>query len=186
MRMTKTTLPALLLAAALASPALAHNHQLQDAVWDQRGQPVTSAVTGDCVYAANQLADGRVVCGKPNLPLAERTFFFAFDSAKLTPEARAKLDRIAATIKEAGNQHEARIVGFADRIGSNDYNLKLSKRRAQAVQKYLISKGVARTAVADVKAVGEAAPVTECSGDKVSAKLINCLKPDRRVELTIE
>lgn len=184
MRM-KSAFTALLLAVAIASPAIAHNHQ-QDAVWDQRGQPVTSAVTGDCVYAANQMADSGIICGKPVLPLAERTFFFGFDSAKLTPEAKAKLDKIAALIKEAGNTHEARIVGFADRVGSKDYNLKLSKRRAQAVQKYLISKGVARTAVSNVQAVGEAAPVTECSGDKVNAKLISCLKPDRRVELTIE
>lgn len=183
----KTAFAAIALAASLAAPAFAVTEQ-QDIVRDQRGAPVTSAVTGDCVYSTYQTTTDAHPCGgkAPVMELADRTFFFGFDSAKLTPEATAKLDKIAEVIKAAGNQHTAKITGFADRVGSNSYNLKLSKRRADAVQKYLIAKGVSHTQVTDVQGVGETAPVTNCKGDKVNQKLVACLKPDRRVELTIE
>lgn len=189
MRTTKTAFAALALAVAMiASPALAHNHEQQDVVYDQRGEPVTSAVTGDCVYSTYQTTTDPRPCKSkaPVMDIADRTFFFGFDSAKLTPEAKTKLDKIAAVIQGAGNTHTAKITGFADRVGASSYNLKLSKRRAQAVEKYLISKGVSHTQVTEVQGVGEAVPVTNCKGDKATAKLIACLKPDRRVELTIE
>lgn len=189
MRNTKTAFAALALVAALAAaPALAHNHEQQDVVYDQRGEPVTSAVTGDCVYSTYQTTTDPHPCKAkaPVMDIADRTFFFGFDSAKLTPEAKTKLDKVAATIVAAGNVHTAKITGFADRVGAASYNLKLSKRRAEAVQKYLVKKGVSNTAITEVQAVGESAPVTNCKGDKVTAKLVACLKPDRRVELNIE
>lgn len=189
MRTMKTAFATAALLTVLAGSALAHNHDIQDIVRDQRGAPVTSAVTGDCVYSTYQTTDVANPCttGKaPVVDLADRTFFFGFDSAKLTPEATAKLDKIAALIMAAGNQHTAKVTGFADRVGSNSYNQKLSLRRADAVQKYLIAKGVSKTQVTEIKGVGETAPVTTCKGDAVTKKLVACLKPDRRVELTIE
>lgn len=188
MRNTKTLFAAASLALLLATPALAHNH-LQDVVYDQRDNVVTSAVTGDCVYSTYQTADVANPCksGKaPQVDLADRTFYFGFDSAKLTPEAITKLDKIAAIIKSAGNTHTAKITGFADRVGSSAYNQKLSERRAAAVQKYLVKQGVANTVITAVQGVGETVPVTNCKGDAVTDKLVACLKPDRRVEITIE
>ena len=78
-------------------------------------------------------------------------------------------------------------VGYTDRIGSEDYNKRLSVRRANAVKKYLVAKGVDASNVF-VDGKGEANPVTgtTCIGKGMSTKkLISCLQPDRRVEIEI-
>jgi OOP family OmpA-OmpF porin len=73
------------------------------------------------------------------------------------------------------------ITGHTDRLGTDSYNLKLSQRRAEAVKSYLVGKGVeARRLVAVGK--GESSPVVQCN-DKDRQKLIDCLEPNRRVEV---
>jgi len=111
---------------------------------------------------------------------------FDFDKAVLRPEGKAKLDQLANDIKNI--KLEVIIaVGHADRIGSDKYNQKLSERRAAAVKDYLVGKGIeANRVYAEGK--GEKQPVT---GDKCgksvakSKKLIECLQPDRRVEIEV-
>lgn len=111
---------------------------------------------------------------------------FDFDKAVLRAEGKAKLDKLASDIQ--GIKLEVIIaVGHADRIGSDKYNQKLSERRAAAVKDYLIGKGVeANRIYAEGK--GEKQPVT---GDKCgksvakTKKLIECLQPDRRVEIEV-
>ena len=51
-----------------------------------------------------------------------------------------------------------RIIGYADAVGAASYNIKLSERRAKAVQKYLSSKGVKANQMSIV-GYGEANPV---------------------------
>ncbi|MGE3769421.1 MAG: OmpA family protein [Bdellovibrionales bacterium] len=172
-----------------ASVAQAHNHrQQQDVVYDQRGDVVRSAITGDCVYAQNQMTDKTKPCSYVRaLGLAERTVYFAFNSSKLGMDAKAKLDSLAAFLKaNAEAIGSASVVGYADRIGNTAYNKALSKKRANAVTKYLKSKGVLKARTADVRALGEADSQTDCEGDKASKQLISCLAPDRRVEVEIE
>jgi OOP family OmpA-OmpF porin len=111
---------------------------------------------------------------------------FDFDKAVLRAEGQAKLDKLAADIKNI--KLEVIIaVGHADRIGKDAYNLKLSERRAAAVKGYLVSKGVeANRVYAEGK--GEKQPVTgdKCGKSVVkSKKLIECLQPDRRVEIEV-
>ncbi len=111
---------------------------------------------------------------------------FDFDKAVLRAEGKAKLDKLAGDIQ--GIKLEVIIaVGHADRIGSDKYNQKLSERRAAAVKDYLVGKGVeANRVYAEGK--GEKQPVT---GDKCgksvakTKKLIECLQPDRRVEIEV-
>jgi OOP family OmpA-OmpF porin len=111
---------------------------------------------------------------------------FDFNKAVLRPEGKAKFDKLVADIK--GIKLEVIIaVGHADRIGKDAYNQKLSERRAAAVKDYLVGKGVeANRVYAEGK--GEKQPVT---GDKCgksvakTKKLIDCLQPDRRVEIEV-
>ena len=110
---------------------------------------------------------------------------FAFDKAVLKPEGRAELDDFARQL--SGAQYDAIFVtGHTDRFGSNEYNQKLSERRANAVKDYLVSKGVPANRInADGK--GEMQPVTkpgDCKGAK-SVKVIACLQPDRRVHVEV-
>ena len=70
---------------------------------------------------------------------------FAFDSAELTPEAMRDLDGVAAALNDPQlTAAQVTLEGHTDATGSEDYNLRLSERRAEAVVTYLASRGVAR------------------------------------------
>jgi OOP family OmpA-OmpF porin len=114
---------------------------------------------------------------------------FDFDKATLKPEGRAKLDDLAAKSKQL-KLEVILAVGHTDRLGSDAYNQKLSERRAAAVKTYLVSKGVEANRVY-TEGKGEAQPVTGDSCMKMgkehrsNKKLVDCLQPDRRVEIEI-
>lgn len=109
---------------------------------------------------------------------------FDFDKATLKPEGKAALDSVLAQTKSL-NLELVVAVGYTDRIGSDAYNLKLSQRRAQAVQEYLVSHGIPTPNVY-AEGKGKANPVTgnTCKG-QIGQKLISCLAPDRRVVIEI-
>jgi OOP family OmpA-OmpF porin len=110
---------------------------------------------------------------------------FDFNKATLRPAGKAKLDEVVAMSKQI--KLEVIIaVGHTDRIGSDAYNQKLSERRAASVKSYLVSKGVEANRVY-TEGKGEKQPVTQpgqCAGGK-SAKVIECLQPDRRVDIEL-
>ena len=110
---------------------------------------------------------------------------FDFDKATLRPEGKAKLDEL---VSKAGaiKLEVILVVGHTDRIGSAAYNQKLSERRAAAVKTYLVSKGIEANRVY-TEGKGEKQPVTgdKCKGDKKTKALIECLQPDRRVEIEV-
>ncbi|MQA42513.1 OmpA family protein [Rugamonas aquatica] len=114
------------------------------------------------------------------------TELFGFDSAKLNPN-QPKLDDIANVLNTNSGIDNVVISGYADRLGSDKYNQKLSERRAQSVKEYLVGKGVAANRLNAV-GKGEANPIVQCNNKK-RADLIKCLEPNRRVEveqITIE
>jgi OOP family OmpA-OmpF porin len=103
--------------------------------------------------------------------------YFGFDKAELKPEGQAKLDEVAAEMQ--GTQDpRIQITGYTDRIGTEDYNLDLSQRRAEAVRDYLVGKGI-ETEIIETAAMGEKDPVVSCEG-KTGNELIQCLSPNRR------
>ncbi|ATE62610.1 OmpA family protein [Thauera sinica] len=110
---------------------------------------------------------------------------FDFDKAVLKPEGRAKLDDLAAQSKQV-KLEVILAVGHTDRLGSDAYNQKLSERRAAAVKTYLVSKGVEANRVY-TEGKGEKQPVTGAKCDKIKNRkaLIECLQPDRRVEVEV-
>ena len=108
------------------------------------------------------------------------TELFAFNSATLNMP-QPHLDEIAAALTADPSINNVSINGYADRLGSAKYNLKLSQRRAEAVRDYLISKGIAPERL-KAQGMGEANPVVTCN-NKRRADLIKCLEPNRRVEV---
>src|SRR3990167_1741951 len=114
------------------------------------------------------------------------TELFAFDSAELRMP-QPKLDEIANVLSNNREINDVVITGYTDRIGSEQYNQKLSERRAISVKNYLTAKGTDANRL-KAQGKGEANPVVVCT-DKKRADLIKCLEPNRRVEveeITIE
>lgn len=64
---------------------------------------------------------------------------FGFDDASLTDAGRMAVDGIVARA-QSGDLVE--VVGYTDSTGSVEYNLDLSRRRAEAAQRYLVTRGV--------------------------------------------
>jgi OOP family OmpA-OmpF porin len=73
--------------------------------------------------------------------LAFEDVHFDFDKSTLTPEAQTILKRNVQLLKE-NTKAQIRIAGYTSASGTEAYNQKLSERRANAVQKYLINEGV--------------------------------------------
>ena len=110
---------------------------------------------------------------------------FDFNKAVLRPEGKAKLDEVVAKAKAIKLELVA-AVGHTDRIGGDAYNQKLSEKRAAAVKAYLVSKGIDASRI-KTEGHGKKEPKTgdTCKGNKKSKALIDCLQPDRRVDIEI-
>lgn len=113
---------------------------------------------------------------------------FDFDKSALKPEGKKALDNLYDEAKAADpNNGFVSVTGHADRIGTEQYNLRLSTARANTVADYLMAKGKQEGKI-KVEGLGESRPVTGSSCDKVRpfTKLVACLAPDRRVEVEIQ
>lgn len=66
--------------------------------------------------------------------------YFDFDRALVKSEYFARLDKLAALLKETGET--VNLIGYTDQAGASAYNVRLSERRAQAVRDYLTTAGV--------------------------------------------
>jgi len=74
---------------------------------------------------------------------------FAVDSTTISPSLRAALDEVAASLQRYPNSL-IDVMGHTDSTGSDSYNLDLSRRRAESVATYLVSRGVSRARIATV------------------------------------
>lgn len=109
---------------------------------------------------------------------------FDFDRAVLKPKGKQSLDNLMA--KLGAVKYDVIVaVGYTDRIGSEDYNKKLSVKRAEAVKSYLVATHGVDPSNVFVDGKGEANPVTGTTCRGKGKKLISCLQPDRRVEIEI-
>ena len=114
-------------------------------------------------------------------PVAEKvTFaadvFFDFDKAIIKPDGKSKLDDLSSKIRSA-NLEVVIAIGHADSIGSDQYNQRLSVRRAEAVKAYLVSKGIEANRVY-TEGKGEKQPIANNATKDGRAK-------NRRVEIEV-
>ena len=109
---------------------------------------------------------------------------FDFDSDVLKPKGKIALDEFVRGLE--GVQFDVIVAeGHADRIGSADYNQKLSVRRAESVKAYLVSKGIPGDRIF-TEGKGETQPVTGTTCDGKRGQAVRaCLEPDRRVEVEV-
>ncbi len=109
---------------------------------------------------------------------------FDFDRAILKQKGKQSLDNLMTKLGKV--KYDVIVaVGYTDRIGSEDYNKKLSVKRAEAVKSYLVSTHKIDPSNVFVDGKGEANPVTGTTCKGKGKGLISCLQPDRRVEIEI-
>jgi outer membrane protein OmpA-like peptidoglycan-associated protein len=110
------------------------------------------------------------------MTLGEKSVRFDFDKSDIQPQYRDVLNRIAGVLMTLKG-YSIYVYGYTDDIGTPDYNLKLSERRAQAVRNELVRTGIGPTLIT-TKGFGQSDPRVKAS--TAQARAVN-----RRVEIGI-
>ena len=123
---------------------------------------------------------------KPKVLRVTSTELFDFNKAVLSQAAQAKLDaEVVAKLGGFATIQFVNVNGHTDRLGSPQYNQKLSEKRAVAVKAYLVSKGVDGSKI-ETYGFGKTNPVKSCPDQRDRKALIACLEPNRRVEVEVQ
>jgi len=107
------------------------------------------------------------------MTLGEKSIRFDFNKSEIKPEYRDILNRIAGVLT-ALKGYSISVYGYTDDVGTQAYNLKLSKRRAQAVRDFLLKAGIPK--LTTTQGFGKSNP--RIHGDTPQARAAN-----RRVEI---
>jgi OOP family OmpA-OmpF porin len=126
----------------------------------------------------------------PPAPMSKTTTLaadtlFALNSFQLRPTAKAKLDELAAELDQFDYQR-IHITGHTDPTGSAQLNERLSRQRAEAVRRYLMSKGLPAAKIV-AEGMGSSMPmVTDKDCSKLPrGQMVACFQPDRRVDIEV-
>ena len=208
MNVSKTTVGIAVLASLVLFPAGAgaDSHQSKGYAYSQDGT-IARTPSGDCVRtlfwsfenAVSECDPDAVLKGLAEAPTEKaaanvqpvtrfRTVTetlqggqeFAFDDDKLSRSAMRKLDRIAALYRRILFK-QITVFGHTDRLGNEEYNKDLSRRRAEAAKLYMMKQDVPEDIIS-VIAVGAGDPVARCEGMD-GDRLKYCLAPNRRTEV---
>jgi len=106
-----------------------------------------------------------------------RSVHFDFDKSNIRADAVPVLDEAVDVLKAQGGVAVI-VEGHTDSVGTDGYNLKLSRRRADAVKQYLVKHGIPSTRIT-TEGFGKSRPVA--SNDTADGRAQN-----RRVELRVE
>lgn len=123
--------------------------------------------------AACQNKKGPINSSLPAPARGLRTIYFDFDDSTIRSDQVSAMEGNAASIK---NGSRANIEGHCDERGTNEYNLALGDRRAQAARNYLTNLGVDPGKLSTVS-FGEERPVCQESDE-------SCWWQNRRAEFT--
>jgi len=126
--------------------------------------------------ALGQIAETRRTAMGLIMTLDSKSIRFDFDSANIKPEYREILNRIAGILMTLKGFTIA-VYGYTDDIGTQTYNLQLSRRRAEAVRDFLLQTGISPT-IMSAKGFGKSDP--RIPGNSEQARAAN-----RRVEIAI-
>jgi len=121
-----------------------------------------------------QIAETRRTAMGLVMTLGSNSIRFDFDKSDIKPQYRETLSRIAGVLMTVRG-YSIYVYGYTDDIGTQEYNLKLSERRAQAVRDYLVQAGL-DPKIITTKGYGESDP--RVPGDSPEARAKN-----RRVEI---
>jgi len=201
-KLTQVTLMAVLASSALAvNVASAHEggKANQAYVGDMTKHYITDS-SGKCVMTSSwsketatkecnpelfpePVAEAPAAPAPPPQPVYQKvtisaTALFDFNSAQLKDQGKAALHGLDENIKTKGAQViDINVIGHTDSVGPEEYNERLSIRRATAVKDYMVSEGV-DPGIIDVSGKGESDPVADNSTREGRAE-------NRRVEIQV-
>jgi outer membrane protein OmpA-like peptidoglycan-associated protein len=126
----------------------------------------------------DDVTDRTIWCVEPAMMITAPSFivFFDFDKSDLTPAAQDTIAKAAAAYKTKGGA-QLKASGHTDRAGTEEYNMALSLRRANAVKDQLVRDGVAASDIS-VVGLGESQPMVPTADGVREAQ-------NRRVEIVI-
>lgn len=104
--------------------------------------------------------------------------YFAVNKSIVQPAMRSRLTEIARALSTAGDDSSILIEGHTDSDGSNEYNLELSRLRAEAVRSILVAGGVPSGRI-ETQGYGETRPIASNSTSTGKAQ-------NRRVEIVLQ
>lgn len=111
---------------------------------------------------------------------------FDFNRARLGTDVRAKIDSdVMPKLKDFAEIRYINVNGHSDMLGSPTYNQQLSEKRAAAVRDYLVAQGASADKI-EVYGFGKTLPVKSCRGEKGRRAMIECLAPNRRVQIEVQ
>ena len=123
---------------------------------------------------------------KPSVVTLVWTESFDFNRAQLSPDIRTKIDSdVLPKLKDFAEIRYINVNGHSDLLGSPTYNQALSEKRAAAVRDYLVAQGVSGDKI-EVYGFGKTLPIKSCRGEKGRRALIECLAPNRRVQIEVQ
>ena len=126
--------------------------------------------------ALSQIAETRRTALGLVMNLGSDHLKFDFDKSDIRPENRELLSRIVGILLTS-NDYQVYVYGHTDDIGTEEYNMGLSERRAQAVRDYLAQAGI-DPGIIDTEGFGKSQPLVPGTSDEARGK-------NRRVELGI-
>lgn len=150
---------------------------------DPRGCPLDSDADGvaDHLDRCRDTPEGSAVDAR-GCPVAGERFAivtninFDFDRASVRGDVKKRLSRVIRLLQEMP-EIDVEIVGYTDDVGSVDYNLALSMRRAESVRDYMVAQGIDASRLS-VSGRGEADPIVPNSTPEGQAV-------NRRVEFVV-
>ncbi|MGL4576726.1 MAG: OmpA family protein, partial [Burkholderiaceae bacterium] len=151
-----------------------------------RAEREADACSPPPVVAAAPVVERRVVTEVAEVPLIVLFNFDKHTEADIRSFTRATLDRTIARIKSGELRPTSiEVIGHADRLGDDAYNLNLASRRAATVSNVLTRAGI-DPAIIRAGSKGDNDQVEACRGKFASqAEERECLLPNRRVEVRV-
>lgn len=146
--------------------------EIELSVWSEGYRPTRQKVAVEAGKRASvsiTLEPSRVMVLADRVDIRDK-IFFEFDSATITAESFAVLDDLAGTLDNHVEIELVEVQGHTDDQGAEEYNLKLSQSRAEAVRQYLVTQGIAPDRLI-ARGYGESQPLQP--GDTVEAREVN-------------
>lgn len=166
---------------------LAENTAARNVLITERGEKITLPVL-DAEVRYNRLAlaesielvneFNETIYVSPQDIFVINRIYYDYNSARLTPESRMQLDKLEILVKK-NERLKIEMRSHTDSRGSADYNLSLSKKRAESAITYLSSKGVKRVRF-NANGLGETHLLNECEDG------VPCLEPEHSINRRTE